>query len=85
MPDGSGPASVTAPRHSLSAAAVPWVAAAVLMLYAAPLVHFILAGTGVAPAFNENIGYRYFDMLRAVERPSDFTHPIQGTLTGDLQ
>ena len=86
MPDGSGPAPVNAsPRFLSAAAAVPWVAAAVLVLYAAPLLHFILAGTSVAPAFNENIGYRYFDMLRAVERPSDFTHPIQGTLTGDIQ
>ena len=89
MPDGSGPAPAHAPSRApqflSAAAAVPWVAAAVLMLYAAPLVHFILAGTSVAPAFNENIGYRYFDMLRAVERPADFTHPIQGTLTGVLQ
>jgi len=61
------------------------LALAVAIIYAAPLLHLILAGTSVAPAFNENIGYRYFYILRAIENPVDFTHPIQGTLTGVIQ
>ena len=61
------------------------LALAVVIIYAAPLLHLVLAGTSVAPAFNENIGYRYFYILRAIENPADFTHPIQGTLTGVIQ
>jgi len=46
-----------------------------------PPLHLVIVNANLATYFHENIGYRFFWVLRAIDgAPGDFVHPGQGVL-----
>ena len=51
-----------------------------------PPLHLVIVNANLATYFHENIGYRFFWVLRAIDgAPGDFVHPGQGVLLSLIQ
>jgi len=51
-----------------------------------PPLHLVIVDANLATYFHENIGYRFFWVLRAIDgAPGDFVHPGQGVLLSLIQ